>query len=60
MSIPDRLLDAAFLYSQDLYPHVAEMPDDVIGWNLFGTRRDGATDYVEARRHRVDRRLLNG
>lgn len=46
--------------NQDLYPHVAEMPDDVIGWMLFGTRRDGLTDYVEARRQRVDRRLVKG
>ena len=39
--------------NHDLYPHVAGMPDDVVGWMLFGKRRQGLGDYLDSRRARI-------
>lgn len=36
----------------DLFPDIAETPDDVIAWMLFGKRRVSLGDYMEQRRRR--------
>ena len=52
-------LSKAVLYAPenaDLFPDVAEMPPEVIAWNLFGKRRQNHTDYM-ARRNELLKRL---
>ena len=39
----------------DQFPHVAEMPDDVVGWLLFKKHRGNRQDYIAARRERIER-----
>jgi len=35
-----------------LFPEIAETPEDVIAWMLFGKRREHHADYMAARRIR--------
>ncbi len=44
----------------DLFAHIAEMPDDVIAWNLFGKRRIEFSDYMAVRRKRANSTAENG
>lgn len=36
------------------FQQVAEMPQEVVGWLLFGKRRAGHTDYLNERQKRLD------
>lgn len=35
------------------FPQVAEMPQEVVGWHLFGRRRDGHAAYLTERQQRL-------
>jgi hypothetical protein len=44
----------------DEFPLVAEMPPDVVGWMLFGKRRDNHSEYLEERQRRLTARSSSG
>jgi len=35
------------------FPQIAEMPPEVIGWLLFGQRRDSHAEYIQTRQDRL-------
>lgn len=35
------------------FPQVADMPQEVVGWHLFGSRRDSHADYLTKRQKRI-------
>lgn len=52
-------LSKAVIYAPenaDVFPDVAEIPPEVVAWNLFGKRRQNHADYM-ARRQELARRL---
>lgn len=36
------------------FPQIAEMPPEVVGWLLFGQRRDSHVEYIQIRQNRVN------
>lgn len=38
----------------DDFPDLAELPQDIVAWNLFGKRREKYADYMNRRQSRLD------
>lgn len=56
-SFMDRLSQAVIYAPEnaDAFPEVAEIPPEVVAWNLFGKRRDSHADYMSRRMDLVQR-----
>jgi hypothetical protein len=37
------------------FPLIADMPQDVVGWSLFGQRREAHAEYLRVRQERLNR-----
>ena len=35
------------------FPQIAELPPEVLGWHLFGQRRDNHAEYIQTRKDRL-------